>query len=103
MKTKKNIPMAQNTSFDVFWALFPSPPSFRVVIRDMGIASCKIVPKYVVSKSNQMKKEKEKEKYQQPKTRRWTFLGLVSVTSESPCRLSTWLAAVASLSLSCDC
>ena len=24
-KQKKNIPMAQNTSFDVFWALLPSP------------------------------------------------------------------------------
>jgi hypothetical protein len=55
---KENIPTAQNTSFDVFWALFPSPPSFWVVVRDMGVASCKIVTNYVVSKSNQMKKKK---------------------------------------------
>ena len=32
--------MAQNRSFDVFWALFLSPPSFWVVVRDTGIASC---------------------------------------------------------------
>lgn len=50
MKTKKkNIPMAQNSSNDVFWALFPSPSSW-VFVHDMGIASCRIVPKYVVSK-----------------------------------------------------
>jgi hypothetical protein len=68
--------MAENTLFDVFSALFPSPPSFRMVVRDMGIASCKIVPKYVVSKSNQTKrKKKEEEKYQWPKTRRWMFFG----------------------------
>jgi hypothetical protein len=65
--------MDQNTSNNVFWALFPSPPSFWVVVRDMGIASCKIVPKYVVSKGNQMIYKKEK--YQRPKTRRWTFFG----------------------------
>ena len=49
MKTKKKHTNAQNTSFDVFWVLFPSPGSW-VVVHDMGIASCRIVPKYVVSK-----------------------------------------------------
>ena len=47
MKTKKKHTNAQNTSFDVFWVLFPSPGSW-VVVHDMGIASCRIVPKYVV-------------------------------------------------------
>src|ERR1700678_3299006 len=49
----------QNTSNDVFCAMFPSPLNFPVVVRNMGIASCEIVPKYVVSKCNQMKKKKK--------------------------------------------
>ena len=107
-KQQKNIPMAQNTSNDVFCAMFPSPLNFPVVVRNMGIASCEIVPKYVVSKCNQMKK---KGKFTNgPKHVVGHFLGIVSVTSESPCCLSTWLAAMALLSLSllllslsCDC
>src|ERR1700678_3864557 len=65
--------MAQNTSNNVFCAMFPSPLNFPVVVRNMGIASCEIVPKYVVSKCNQMKKKRKN--YQWPKTRCWTFFG----------------------------
>src|SRR5271168_5661324 len=63
--------MAQNTLNNVFCAMFPSPLNFPVVVCNMGIASCEIVPKYVVSKCNQMKKKRKI--YQQPKTRCWTF------------------------------
>src|ERR1700678_3258614 len=66
--------MAQNTSNDVFCAMFPSPLIFPVVVCNRGIASCEIVPKYVVSKCNQMKKKKRKN-YQWPKTRCWKFFG----------------------------